>query len=320
MEMQMSMEMEMEMQMQMQMQIDGSRSLIALSSLTVPSHTIVCFLGLCVAQGQRFPSRRICTTKATGNPGWCMASENCGGGACHQHGSWQCNQPLMSPPHIGQQKKTCLLGCAIIIQTSFHTCKRTEAKPCVPWCCWVNPYQLSVWDLSLLLSAALPQEPVPVLLGLVGGPLQRSTSKCLLPFAAGSTASHSSHQLLPSLSPVPIVFLSQSRNEGNRTLPVTKGLCHILKELIPICLSGSMIPDPSLFHVLCSKPIHQALTGAELWVWIPSWHQKGVDCFGAAGVCRHFWWSRQRLQTRFRSKLNFQLQTILKWSSGLNLG
>ena len=54
----------MEMQMEMQMQMDGTGSLTALSSLTVPSHTIVVPpMGLCIAQRQRFPSRRICTTK-----------------------------------------------------------------------------------------------------------------------------------------------------------------------------------------------------------------------------------------------------------------
>lgn len=161
--------------------------------------------------------------------------------------------------------------------TSFHTCKRAEAKPGVTLCCWVNP--------SLLPSAALGQEPVPVLLGLVGGPLQRSTSKCLLPFAAGSTTSHSGHRLLPSPSPVPIVFLSQSRNEGDRALPVIRGLCHILQELTPICQSGSMIPDPSLFHVSCSplKPIHQALTRAGSEFDFPAGTRKEWTALGLQG-------------------------------------
>lgn len=60
------------------------------------------------------------------------------------------------------------------------------------------------------------------------------------------------------------------------------------------------------FSVSRNQPISYSWTPDKgwVWVWFPSRHQKVVGCLGAVRTCKHFWWSRQKLQIRFRSKSN----------------
>lgn len=112
-------------------------------------------------------------------------------------------------------------------------------------------------DLSLSSQAQLSRgKRFPIPLSLGWAVLQGRTSSVPFPLQLAPPLPHGGRRLLPSPSPVPTVLLSQSGNEGDRALPVTKGPSHILQAFAPLCLSASMIPDPSLFHVSHSKPIH----------------------------------------------------------------
>lgn len=147
-------------------------------------------------------------------------------------------------------------------QTSLHACKRAEGKLGVALCCWVNHSQLS--DLSCSSQARLYhwRGSCSAVGGLGWAPLQRSTSSVSFPLQLIPRFPHGGHWLLLSPSPTPRVSLSRSGNEGDRALPVIKGPSYILQAFAPLCLTASTIPDPSLFHLSHSKPIHQALTRA----------------------------------------------------------
>lgn len=181
----------------------------------------------------------------------------------------------------------------------------------VTLCHQVGHSQHAQWSLPHLSQAVLPQAVVLVLLRLGWTLLQRDSNISFpLLLCRG-------HQWLPSPSLVPtscfFFLIWEWRSCYQEPFPHPPDIHSFL--LVSLC-------DPRSFSFSCfSWQAHSSCLD-EGWGWVlfPSWHQKGEDCLGTVGMCRHFWWSKWELQIRFRSIPHFQLWRILKWRLELNLG